>query len=445
MMLMFSVLNGCTISGGEPHKVVKNNRCGDGICSPAEKGGASKCPIDCRDKTPTTVPTPSPSPTPEQTPTPSPPPSSPLPIGSRYFGAHGETMDTGLTDSEFFSELGNLDIQYKRNAGPWALIWGKVDKELDEVYSWTYFDNLVDLANTNDIDLMITIKSINNNDRAKCGSANPCDWDKYSRFLATAINRYNNIKYWQIENEVSGKYYTGTASDYAELLSISYDVIKDNCPDCSVLIAGMPDYQPMSALFYNDILSGLEQTPSCEGSGCFDIFDLHTPMRGGYESVASRYNQVLIMLNKYGFIDKPIWSSEYGPLSYADTEDDKIEYEIAKFYAVGFDLGFKKLFWRVSECPSCIIDNKVKTNNYYAYKTVIDKLDGFTSVKKLTDGQYMFSFRSKDPVFVLWCATHGCEKHSAITGIITVTDYLGNQQTMDASDLVLSSAPVFVE
>ena len=441
LILLIALLNGCTekfdkcdlnkdgkVSAiekqkcGQPTDRGTKGKCGDGICGTVEKERGI-CPEDCEEE-PTTTQLYQDSP----------------------FGAHG--------GSQGLSEIG---IKYKRSAGNNALIWDLVEPELDTNYKWDDFDKLLEAADSLGLKLMVTIIPMNTKDQISCGKCsqgderckrkNPCSWEKYSEFLISAINRYKDkIKYWQIENEpAAGHYYDGTSGEYAELLLKSYKSIKDSCSDCKVIIAGMADYRPTQVEYYEGIFSYLKNT-ECAESGCFDIFDFHT---SDYTKLTGNYDSIISLLSKYRYSDKPIWSTEFGPLHNTPAceaqENKEIGNELIKSFAVALDTGFEKLFWRTHECPSWIINKEgEKTNAYYAYKTLINKIGGFDSVSKLAESQYKFKINEKD-IYVLWCDSVSCSLPSEIAGELKVTDYSGNEDVMSANKIILSESPIFAE
>ena len=300
------------------------------------------------------------------------------------FGAHGGQENNGVTTEELFAELEAIGVRYKRLAGPESLGWGMIEKNLDGNYRWNKMDDLLELATEHGINLVVTIKSGNTKDRESCGSANPCDQDKYEAFLGEAIRRYGSqIKYWQPENEVSGIFYDGSPTEYADLLSTSYRVIKENCSDCEVLIAGMPDIHRDSEDYYGQVLDSL----TCD---CFDILDLHTPFSGGHEVLEKKYEDTQIFLEEHGFAGKPIWSTEFSSLK---ADADTIADELPKMFAIALSAGFEKLFWRVSECPSCILDGPGSpTSTYDAYRDLIWQVEGYSTVTKISDTHVQFGF-----------------------------------------------------
>ena len=69
-------------------------------------------------------------------------------------------------------------------------------------------------------------------------------------------------------------------------------------------------------------------------------------------------------------------------------------------------------------------------SKYMIYKTMIDKVDYFSSITKLAEGQYKYTFSDKGPVYILWCDSGSCSINSEISGQVKATDYLGSEQIM---------------
>ena len=360
------------------------------------------------------------------------------------FGAHGT-----------YNALDEIGVKYKRNAGSSGLVWDIVNPSYNGAYDWDDLKEHVGIAKSKNLTLIVNIKSYNKNDQYchtdrvcerpdKGCRYSPCNWNKYEEFLTRSIQEFkDDIKYWQIENEPDegAGYYSGTAEEYALLLKKSYDIIIDNCPDCKVLIAGIAGDKQDKIQYYENIMDELQSI--CPETGCFDIFDGHT---SGYLNIEEIYKKYENVLRKW---DKPIWSTEFGPLN-PQNQICEIPGDIGdtliKSYVSALNAGFEKLFWRVSECPSWITNKDgEETATYYAYQTLINKLEGFSSLEKLDDEQYKFSFSDKNPVYILWCSTGSCSLPLEISGMIKVTDYLGNEIEKDANQIVLTESPVFVE
>lgn len=86
-------------------------------------------------------------------------------------------------------------------------------------------------------------------------------------------------------------------------------------------------------------------------------------------------------------------------------------------------------------------ENGERRTAYYGLKTLIEKLDKFTSAEKLAEGQYRFVVEGKT-IYVLWGAGKIPEE---ITGEVLVTDIYGNETRMNSSAINLTESPIFVE
>jgi hypothetical protein len=78
---------------------------------------------------------------------------------------------------------------------------------------------------------------------------------------------------------------------------------------------------------------------------------------------------------------------------------------------------------------------------YYVLKSLIAKLDKFTSAEKLAEGQYKFMVEGK-AIYVLWGSGEIPEE---ITGEVLVTDIYGEETRTDSSVIKLTESPIFIE
>ena len=78
---------------------------------------------------------------------------------------------------------------------------------------------------------------------------------------------------------------------------------------------------------------------------------------------------------------------------------------------------------------------------FYAYKTMVDKLDYFDSVREIAPGQYRFSVHGRK-VYVLW---GGQPLPAEIKGKVKITDIYGREREAAAADIMLSGSPIYVE
>jgi len=111
-------------------------------------------------------------------------------------------------------------------------------------------------------------------------------------------------------------------------------------------------------------------------------------------------------------------------------------------YLVDYDYGIGELWLH-----NGLLDEVGNTKKpaFEAYKTMIAKVDYFTSLDKVAQGQYKYSFANKDPVYILWCDAGSCSLPAEISGQVKVTDHLGNEETKDIDQVTLTESPVFVE
>jgi len=78
---------------------------------------------------------------------------------------------------------------------------------------------------------------------------------------------------------------------------------------------------------------------------------------------------------------------------------------------------------------------------YYGLKTLIEKLDKFTSAEKLAEGHYRFMVGGKS-IYVLWGSGKIPEE---IIGEVLITDIYGKETRTDSSAISLTESPIFVE
>ena len=275
--------------------------------------------------------------------------------------------------------------------------------------------------------------------------------DVYLNFVDYYLQSYKDIaKYWQIENEVDfSSFWTGTPQEYANLVVLASQRIKASCPNCKVVLS-----------FSSPGVS--TQRFSAIGGICnsFDVIDLHyingfhpTPFIQSGE--LNSWKQICpgkeIISTETGVQDSPVSEPHAGGTMQLQAQD------LIKYNTLMFAEGYGKIFWYLIDTDygagqefflhNALVDDvgSAKKPAFYAYKTMINEVDYFTSVTRLATGQYKYTFSNKGPVYVLWCDSGTCNLPSEISGTVTVTDYLGNAQTMTASQIALTSSPVFIE
>lgn len=277
----------------------------------------------------------------------------------------------------------------------------------------------------------------------------PYNIEAYKQFVRAVVERYdgdgNNdmsglrypVKYWEAANEPShDAYFVGSVGDYLDVLQVTYEAVKSADPDAEVLVGAPAPVQQSE--FWSELLR-------LGGGEYFDIANIHQSP-AALESSTVFINEIL---ENYGF-KKPIWVTESGdPV----TEDEGIQaVNLVKGYVAAFANGVERVFYNLYEtfpmiegredlANMALIEDGRRKPSYYAMWTMVGKLDPFTSVEKLVDGQYKFIIENK-PVYVLWGTG---SVPSEIIGTITVTDISGATQLKQASEITLNDSPIFVE
>ena len=422
----------------------KTEKCGDGICD--SKENAKKCPQDCKsgngngggnggttsycgDKTCNNGETCSTCSDDCGTCSGN---GGTTPAADSPFGAHGQ-IDYSIPAS--------IGVEWQRIAGPDSLAFGA------SVFN---FESALKEARQNNLGVIVTVHAGN--------KEYPADIEGYKQFLRDSINKYkNDVQYYQIENEPdNNRYWEDTPENYAKLLKDSYVVIKEECADCKVVIGGAVTMKfPIGDTnFYDSVLSELKSYSECS-NGCYDIFDIHAAScdvcldskanvncdagECSYGFIANAYNNAKNIQAEYGF-NNPIWSTEFG---YLASTIETTQKTLIKSFVYALNLGFEKLFWRVAE-DCCKIYSNEPTGTYYAYKTLIEQIKGYSSITKITDSQYKFSVNEKN-IYILWCDSGTCALPSEITGSVKVTDFIGIETTKSASSITLNSDAIFLE
>lgn len=273
----------------------------------------------------------------------------------------------------------------------------------------------------------------------------------YRSYLNYLLDAYaGKLQYWEVNNEVDlAQFWSGSATDYANLVKLASGIIKPRCANCDVGVS------------FSSSTIGNQQFYSALGGVCssFDFFDIHA-VSGLLVQPTDLDQWKRTCPNKEfistesGVSDAPSGKSsakvQIGGGSAALQARD-----LAKYNTLLFAAGYNKIFWYLIDTDygsldiflhNALIDESgSKKPAFTAYKTMIDKTDYFTSVTKLGEGQYKYSFADKDPVYVLWCDAGSCSLPSAISGQVTVTDHMGVTTTQSASSIRLTASPIFVE
>lgn len=366
---------------------------------------------------------------------------------------------------------------------PGKAIWGKIEKEKGK-FNWQELDKIVKTAQKENLNLLITIWPYAAWDQNQCHKnlkkakgfekdlpkkrGAPCNYLAYKNFLKKLVERYDGdgkgdmkglkygIKYWEILNEPEMNkgnliFFQGKADDYLKILKESYKTIKKADKNAKVVVAGMAGMSERSQKFWKRIFSK-------KGGKYFDIGNVHCLSCNVADLNATSYKN---LLEKYN-IHKPFWITEvqitsYEPqqafVSQAKSEEEQAA-TIIKSYLQAYAAGAEKIFYSVYQAKenlpenlryaALIEDGRLKPA-YYAMKTMANKIDWFSKIEKIAQGQYKFTIGPRT-VYILWQETETPEIPNELKGkTVIVTDMGGNVETKKGEEININPDPLFVE
>ena len=448
------------------------------FCSCAPPPPAAQAPP------PAPAPTPTPAPTPAPTPTLATIPYEEI-LASRFGIVHlARYIDIG--------EIIGLGIRWakpRKIPGPHEVgtfVWGSIEREKGK-YDWPELDECVGKIQSYNMAILPVILPFAEWDQANWGPAGstplvyedwwgrgrrkPYDMDAYRRFVSALVERYDGdgigdmpglrypIKHWQAGMAPSARcgyytYFDGSSEDYLEVLKATYQAVKEADAEAKVHSAGMGAMGPENVSFWKPIFE--------KGSQYFDIANVHIVWpfaEAGHPEVAKTELIAIAeltvpkfkkLLSEYG-IDKPIWvtEAEYDMKDYVSPEEHGqiLVRSCVSSFASGADKFFYLIYRAFPFEPpilkrSALIDENGESRpGSYGLKTLIEKLDKFTSAEKLAEGQYKFMVEGK-AIYVLWGSGEIPEE---ITGEVLVTDIYSKETRTDSSAIKLTESPIFVE
>jgi len=291
----------------------------------------------------------------------------------------------------------------------------------------------------------------------------PANEQTYKDFIEYLMQQYPDVEYWEVGNEADNPQFWGdTPEDYVRLFTLTSNEIKSYCPECKVGISLVGPYSPDE--WFNAIIG------VCNDIDFLDLHQYHSEtmdeLKEFEENDLIRWKNscpgVEILSTETGIPSEPITFK--GVPWVLGTSKTKQAQDSIKYLTMMFNAGYSKIYYYLInqdfipgvldtwEYIGLLYEDFTPKESYSSYKTMIEKVDYFTSITKLTDGQYRYEFSHKDPVYVLWCDSGTCPLSSEISGTVKVTFYpepngLGewNVEIKDASALDLNESPVFVE
>ena len=340
--------------------------------------------------------------------------------------------------------LEDLDVRFIRG----NLLFSKIYSRDSGEWSFEIKDDKLRRASAKDSEMVLTFMSPTNMDKIRA--------QYYRDFILRCVERYDGdadygctenypdcydpgdnlyplwndderpaIKFWQMENEVdNNSYWLDHPDDYSELVNLVYPLVKQACPDCSVLLGSFLMHD-LGHSFYDAFF---QLTPQ------FDIFDMH---RFGFNTNHfAGFGKRIDFLKTYD-PTKPIWMTESSTYSDCPKKPDGTYWpcqseleqatDLFKRYITAAHMGIERLLWNhLYERPGgkqdgcfwytgLIYDGEgefdkgegIKKLSYFTYKLMSQKL-GDADWKTIVgiygeDNVYQYRLtRQGEPVYVAW-------------------------------------------
>ncbi|MCF6147805.1 MAG: hypothetical protein E3K37_04010 [Candidatus Kuenenia sp.] len=249
---------------------------------------------------------------------------------SENYGAHSMIYpDMPEADiEELFSKASALGANYIRLDVQLSSIF--VEENVDP--DWSPMDIVVELSRKYNVQILGTLTSMPDW-AGNCPSGDvtydpnfcpPADYKLWKEWITLIAERYkDDIHYWEVWNEPNeytctsteceGFFY-GDASEYAKLLSATYDAIKAVDSTAYVLIAGV--FMPQN---HEDLYEWLQEVED-NAAGKFDIANVH--VRDDLDKLSDMVEEFEDMFSSIGF-SGPIWVSEHGYTSDPNYQTDE--------------------------------------------------------------------------------------------------------------------------
>lgn len=282
-------------------------------------------------------------------------------------------------------------------------------------------------------------------------------WDDpnnhWGDYVHNVVSRFGDqVKMWEMWNEPEWSFFwTGSSTDYAQLLKVGYQATKAACSDCTVLFGGLhywanPDY-------YRWVLSQLNDDPTApENNYFFDVMSVHL-----YSRSANTYEIVNVIrdgMSVWNVGDHPIWLTETGapvwndslvdptPTEYdnAATQQEAAAY-VVQSYANALASGVERyLFFRTHDADMGEYFGLIRNDHslrpaYVAYQVATSYLISPTFVTREQDDPAMLVTLWGTPrgkVSIVWNESPTASMHAltATLDAATLVDRWGVTQTI---------------
>lgn len=361
------------------------------------------------------------------------------------FGFHPASVAKPGYNNNGYGDASNIGVKWARE-GVYAY-WFLVQPDLvNQEYDFTLYDGQWSSVPVG-MNILANIAPQGPIDEGRClpGSYFPVDEKKYIAFVKATVLRYGGdsyaaaglaapIKFWQVGNEPNSM-----KSGFADLQRITYTAIKEVCPDCTVLIGGVPGMPPVEQylanfdLHYKPILDAL-------GGKYVDVMDFHWYGNaiGDYRGSKDVYDHIHSVLNADSFPVIPFWIAEMGAYSgdpapgpngadFPAQSEQQQALDYFKRFVYPLSFGVKKIFPAFGLMEGFKYDGGyfdftgliyngqgtgdlglgVKKLGYYTYKKMTEMLESsdWNSIETIqkSGSVYIFKFtKNNAPLYVAW-------------------------------------------
>ena len=276
-------------------------------------------------------------------------------------------------------------------------------------------------------------------------------------FVYTTVFRYKDqVKHWEMWNEPEWDYFwTGTSTEYAQLLKVGYQATKAACPDCTVLFGGLHYWANTS--YYRWVLNTINDDPAAPSSNYFfDVMSVHLYSRSA--SIYDEVNNIRSGMSDYNVGDHPLWLTETGvpvwndgsvdpdptEYDYAATQDEAAAYVIQSYANAWASDVERYLFFRTHDADMGEYFGLIRNNDhtlrpsYVAYQVATTYLISPTFTTRASTGSHLRVTLWGTPhgkVSVLWNESPEASDYTLPAAIETATlvDRLGVTQTVAAT------------
>lgn len=369
--------------------------------------------------------------------------------------------------------------------------WAEIEPEQGKGYQFDAFDDIARKASERDIELLALAYPF----PPWATGTRPTPPDQvftpmlrlperqfeadFRRFVRTVVTRYcgrhaeslpleHPIRHWIFGNEFDIPDYKLSPDEYAFWLKAFYEEVKAADPGAQVSPMGYCNP------WYPNFLDRFLSSNNLQGPAYpyFDFFTYHVyPFNdfgdtlwtslngcGDFSSMDVAANRIRTCLQKHG-VEVDLWLDETG----ASRVDGAEQAELAiKTVVHGASTGVRRVYlhglWDLTIPPDKNINNcwgvlentpsgqvPVRKPSFTAYQTMLRLIGRNEGVHCLAPGRYQATLPGGKSVYILWSEPAKEGKPEFLKGNIRVTTLQNQQETIDATGLVLTKHPVFIE